>query len=209
MSVTLPYPDMDFTPLDILTAAEMDKMVANDQYLANFCAGLADGTSIGNGAIQARNVNFANFAVPVMIVNAIHPTGLTTNNNIFKMTTVDKLYEATGYDVTVTSDGHVKITLPATGTYVLKATFQSWINANSFDFLRFQIRKYSGSVTTTFADGMAYKGGAWGHFNLTGATTIKNDDLVYIYLDSNGNNYSDGNIAPQNTHLMIDVYRVA
>lgn len=52
MSVALPYPNMDFTPLDILTAAEMDKMVANDQYLANFCAGLADGTNIGNGVIQ-------------------------------------------------------------------------------------------------------------------------------------------------------------
>lgn len=55
MSVALPYPNMDFTPLDILTAAEMDKMVANDQYLANFCAGLADGTNIGNGVIQAFN----------------------------------------------------------------------------------------------------------------------------------------------------------
>lgn len=56
MSVALPYPNMDFTPLDILTAAEMDKMVANDQYLANFCAGLADGTNIGNGVIQTSKL---------------------------------------------------------------------------------------------------------------------------------------------------------
>lgn len=49
---TLPHPNMDFTPLDILTAAEMDKMVANDQYLRDFCAGLANGTNIENGVIQ-------------------------------------------------------------------------------------------------------------------------------------------------------------
>ena len=48
---TLPYPNMDFTPLDVLTAAEMDQMVANDQYLRNFCAGLANGTNIDNGVI--------------------------------------------------------------------------------------------------------------------------------------------------------------
>jgi len=59
MAVTLPYPNMDFTPLDVLTAAEMDQMVANDKYLADFCAGLADGTNIGNGMIQARKLNWS------------------------------------------------------------------------------------------------------------------------------------------------------
>lgn len=53
----LPYPDMDFTPLDILTAAEMDQMVANDQYLRDFCAGLADGTNLSDGVIQARKID--------------------------------------------------------------------------------------------------------------------------------------------------------
>lgn len=57
----LPYPDMDFTPLDILTAAEMDQMVANDQYLRDFCAGLADGTNLSDGVIQARNIDFSTF----------------------------------------------------------------------------------------------------------------------------------------------------
>ena len=53
----LPYPNMDFTPLDILTAAEMDQMVANDQYLRDFCAGLADGTNLSDGVIQARKLD--------------------------------------------------------------------------------------------------------------------------------------------------------
>lgn len=34
MAVTLPYPSMDFTPLDILTANELDQMVANIEFLA-------------------------------------------------------------------------------------------------------------------------------------------------------------------------------
>lgn len=55
---TLPYPNMDFTPLDILTAAEMDQMVANDQYLRDFCAGLANGTNLSDGVIQARKLDW-------------------------------------------------------------------------------------------------------------------------------------------------------
>lgn len=35
MALTLPYPDMDFTPLDVLTAAEMDQIVSNYEYIAN------------------------------------------------------------------------------------------------------------------------------------------------------------------------------
>lgn len=35
MALTLPYPDMDFVPLDILTAAEMNELVANIEFLAN------------------------------------------------------------------------------------------------------------------------------------------------------------------------------
>lgn len=47
MSVTLPYPSMNFVPLDILTAEELNHMAANDQYLAGLfpvsTANVADG----------------------------------------------------------------------------------------------------------------------------------------------------------------------
>lgn len=42
--MSLPYPSMNFTAFDILTAAEMNQMVANDQ-------ALADGTGFNSGAI--------------------------------------------------------------------------------------------------------------------------------------------------------------
>lgn len=35
MALTLPYPDMNFVPLDVLTAAEQNQLVANIEYLAN------------------------------------------------------------------------------------------------------------------------------------------------------------------------------
>lgn len=58
-TATLPYPNLDFTPLDILTASELDQMVANDKYLANFCNGLAKGTNIENGVIQSRHISWS------------------------------------------------------------------------------------------------------------------------------------------------------
>lgn len=49
MAVTLPYPDMDFVPLDILTAAEQNQLVANIEYLA------------GVFPLSAANIDFSTF----------------------------------------------------------------------------------------------------------------------------------------------------
>lgn len=35
MALTLPYPNLDFVPLDVLTAEEMNEIVANYTYIAN------------------------------------------------------------------------------------------------------------------------------------------------------------------------------
>lgn len=37
MAAILPYPNMDFVPLDTLTATELDHMVANIEYLKDYC----------------------------------------------------------------------------------------------------------------------------------------------------------------------------
>lgn len=63
-TATLPYPNMDFTPLDVLTAAEMDHMVANTEYLKNFCNGLADGSNLSDGVIQARHIKYSTINLP-------------------------------------------------------------------------------------------------------------------------------------------------
>lgn len=45
----LPFPNMDFDPFQILTAAEMDQMVANDQ-------ALADGSGLNDGAVTPEKL---------------------------------------------------------------------------------------------------------------------------------------------------------
>lgn len=59
MAVTLPFPDMEFVPLDILTAQEQNQLVANIEYLAGlFPLGSPEiaenailNTKINNGAV--------------------------------------------------------------------------------------------------------------------------------------------------------------
>jgi hypothetical protein len=49
--MALPNPGMDFVPLDVLTAAEMDDLVENIE-------ALADGTGMNNDSIPATAINF-------------------------------------------------------------------------------------------------------------------------------------------------------
>lgn len=53
---TLPNPDMDFTPLDILTASDMDKIVANIQYVNQYAGRVADGTEINLNSIDGSKI---------------------------------------------------------------------------------------------------------------------------------------------------------
>lgn len=61
MALVLPYPDMDFVPLDILTAAEMNELVANIEYVANqfplATANIADG-AITAGKLADSVISF-------------------------------------------------------------------------------------------------------------------------------------------------------
>lgn len=49
MITTLPYPSMDFVPMDILTASELDQIVANIEAVNN--------AMIGNSAISANAIS--------------------------------------------------------------------------------------------------------------------------------------------------------
>lgn len=56
MAVVLPYPSMDFTPLDILTANELDQMVANIEFLATKMA--ADPVAVTLSDFMTMNTGF-------------------------------------------------------------------------------------------------------------------------------------------------------
>ena len=65
----LPFPDMNFVPLDILTAAEQNMLVQNILSLSN-------GSGIGADAITARNINFASLTPIVTDSNGWADYGL-------------------------------------------------------------------------------------------------------------------------------------
>lgn len=56
MSLTLPYPDLDFVPLDVLTAEEMNQVVSNYTYISDqFPIGEA---SLGEAAVKSHNIDW-------------------------------------------------------------------------------------------------------------------------------------------------------
>lgn len=69
MALTLPYPGLDFVPLDILTAEEMNEIVANYTYIANQFP-------IGAGALDFANL-YREADAPASIISV--PAGVTTD----------------------------------------------------------------------------------------------------------------------------------
>ena len=65
---TLPYPSMDFTPLDVLTADELDQIVANIDAVNNATVGT---TSIATGAITTAKVADGNITTVKVADDAI------------------------------------------------------------------------------------------------------------------------------------------
>ena len=66
MALTLPYPDMVFVPLDILTAEEQNQLVGNIEFLANqfplAASNIANGAigsdQLAAGAVKSQNVDW-------------------------------------------------------------------------------------------------------------------------------------------------------
>ena len=57
MALTLPYPDMVFVPLDILTAEEQNQLVGNIEFLANQFP--LSASNIADGAVTADKIDYA------------------------------------------------------------------------------------------------------------------------------------------------------
>lgn len=94
MALTLPYPDMVFVPLDILTAEEQNQLVGNIEFLANqfplAASNIANGAigsdQLAAGAVKSNNVDWAT-TFPYHIKRAEGAT-FTTTEKVFDTWTV-------------------------------------------------------------------------------------------------------------------------
>lgn len=84
---TLPYPNMDFVPLDVLTADELDQIVANIEAINN--------ASIGTSAIANNAITTAKVA-----------DGAITNDKIAGGTTLDTIANGALVEVVGTTTGN-------------------------------------------------------------------------------------------------------
>lgn len=147
MALTLPYPDLDFVPLDVLTADEMNQIVANYTYISNqfpITSENIDFTTFVSEAYPA--LSGANQQTAAVITNGgkvVHLTGLVTLNaasatftlasgvpkpahSIWVPVTAGSSSGATnisGY-ATISTSGNVTLTMSSAVTYgILSCTY--------------------------------------------------------------------------------------
>lgn len=86
MALALPYPDMDFVPLDILLASELNQMVANIEFLASGDVGLLkvlsfSGTTVSSGSVFAIDIPTTTIRPSTQFLIACQPTTRLGSSN--------------------------------------------------------------------------------------------------------------------------------
>lgn len=157
--------------------------------------------------IENTDVKPTAFAMPVFIGRAGF-TKRTYNNAYLYLENLNTLYAATGVSATITSNTKLQFTLPS-GSYVADMQSSLWVGTNTNDYLWLNNRKItSGGTTSAISDAMAPKAGAWAFVNTRGAIGISNTDSLSTYLNTSGNNFSDGNISNNNSFMYVIIYKV-
>lgn len=119
MALTLPYPSMNFVPLDVLTAAEQNQLVANIQYIANqfpikFKAGDTY-TILQTMTGQVRNLNNSSqndIAYFTVTLPFEVDTGVRVSLNSFRIAEIENIgYVSTSSIVSVKDSNNQNVTL--------------------------------------------------------------------------------------------------
>lgn len=139
----------------------------------------------------------------VMAITAYISSGTTINNQNIPFNNLNKIYCPSGFNATLLK-GVVTLTLPQ-GNYIAKINASCWTNNNSWDYMLLNICKGS----STIARAMAPKPyGVWGFVNCEGILEVSNNDELSAYLNTLGNNFSDGNVGSADTKMDIMVYKI-
>lgn len=101
---TLPYPSLDFVPLDILTAEEMNQIVANYTAINN--------ATIGTNQLADSSITTSKLANKAVTSDKVDWTTLSHVSNV----------GSSVIDVTQTVTTLCEVTIPETGVYYASAT---------------------------------------------------------------------------------------
>lgn len=139
----------------------------------------------------------------VMAITAARSNTTTMNNQNIPFDILDKIFTFDGCDASL-SNGVVTLTLPS-GNYVAKVNASIWVGLNSWDYILLNIY----AVNSIVARAMAPKpNGNWGFVLTEGITKVNNGTTLSAYLNTYGNDFSDGNITSTDTKMDILIYRI-
>lgn len=158
--------------------------------------------------IETGDIKPTAFALPVFIAR-VGFNKRTYSNGYMVLENLNVLYAANGVSASLeNSNLRLKLTLPTTGSYVADVQSNLWVNANTWDYMWLINQKYNGSTYQQISDAMGPKAGAWAFVNTRGCIGISNGESLCAYLNTSGNNYSDGNMSGNNSFMEIIVYKV-
>ena len=198
------------TTLDTFTANSSDDKTVNIQTITAATVAPAEEVGaittnmIADGAVTAKKINPTSFAMLVYVGDIAYVKG-TYNNSSIPLTNKIDYYAASDVGAAIESSTNLVITVPTDGTYIARAKASLWTNSNSWDYMTLSIRKNGNIFTRTMAPKI---NGSWGFVDTEGYTTVANGDALTVYLNTNGNNFTDGNISRQDSKLMVEIYKV-
>ena len=198
------------TTLDTFTANSSDDKTVNIQTITAETVAPAEEVGaittnmIADGAVTAKKINPTSFAMLVYVGDIAYVKG-TYNNSSIPLTNKIDYYAASDVGAAIESSTNLVITVPTDGTYIARAKASLWTNSNSWDYMTLSIRKNGDIFTRTMAPKI---NGSWGFVDTEGYTTVANGDALTVYLNTNGNNFTDGNISRHDSKLMVEIYKV-
>lgn len=160
---------------------------------------------IADGSVTADKVDLSSFALPVFIGSA----GIvkqTYNNANLKLQNLNTLYAANGISSSIVDTTNWTFVLPSSGTYVVEIYASLWSGTNSWDYMLVEARINNVGIARAMAPKIP---GSWGFVNCQGLGNISNGQAITVYLNTSGNNFSDGNMSDRDSHVLVKIYRTA
>lgn len=159
---------------------------------------------IAGGAVTSDKVDFTTLPA-VVYIGRIGFNKRAYNNGYLVLENKIDLFSAPDVSTGLTNNSlYLQLNLPSSGRFVADIDSSLWVSNNTWDYMLLQNRKN----TTIFSRAMGYKGGNWGFVASRGLVEVANGDTIQVYLMTNGNSFSDGNLSANDSKLQLIIYRV-